>query len=123
MGKRLLTPSHPHGDTRCRGEMSPRCPRAAAEQARPAAPLLLPPGASGILLPQPRETWESSCHHAGDTGDNPTAGGGPCPDPSPKQDPGTGLERQTDRQRAGTYRNLIRGFLSIFTEQNEKLSF
>lgn len=47
MGKRLLTPSHPHGDTRCPGEMSPRCPRAAAEQARPAAPLLLSPGARG----------------------------------------------------------------------------
>lgn len=47
MGKRLLTPSHPRGDTRCPGEMSLRCPRAAAaaagaaEQARPAALLLL----------------------------------------------------------------------------------
>ena len=30
-------------------------------------------------------------------------------------------DRRTDR--AGTYRNLVAGFLSIFTEQNEKLSF
>lgn len=38
-------------------------------------------------------------------------------------DRSTPLDRRTDRQRAGTYRNVVCGFLSIFTEQNEKLSF
>lgn len=50
----------------------------------------------------------------------------PYPDPSPRWDPwdrSTPLDRRTDRQRAETYRNLLCGFLSIFTEQNAKLSF